>query len=402
MPLWKPYLFVCLLTCFGFVGTAAGQSATCTFLGQEINFPNSVSRIQPLALAQPYSAETEIQVIQHFETLGYADLAQPLIQFRQAHIYDDWIFYQLIRKVANQFAPKAADYAGYTWLKWYLLRTTGYEAAMRANQQTLLLYIQSNETVYGIPCFVRNRRQYVCLNFHDYPGLNLELTPMNWETHQSAEVTRSFSYAVQQIPELPANSYESREVVFPSGKDEFRFELKVNPIVRQIFQNYPATDYARHFNMPLSTGTYASLIPALREQVAHLSREKGLMHLLHFTRYAFLFRPDTDQFGQEKRLSPEQTLLYSESDCEDRAGLFYLLVKEIYQLPMIVVGYPNHVTIAVQLGSAKGDVIHYNGQAYTICEPTPQRKDLKVGQLLPTLRDQPYEVLLTYQPSAPH
>jgi hypothetical protein len=141
------------------------------------------------------------------------------------------------------------------------------------------------------------------------------------------------------------------------------------------------------------------LIPRLKKQLRGLRIEQGLQHLLQFTRYAFLFKPDREQFGKEKRLTPEQTLLYSESDCEDRAALFYYLVKEIYQRPMIVIGFPQHVTIAVDLGKNRGDVISYNGQSYTICEPSPQQKDLKIGELMPNLRSQPYEVLLSYQPS---
>jgi hypothetical protein len=55
----------------------------------------------------------------------------------------------------------------------------------------------------------------------------------------------------------------------------------------------------------------------------------GVDYLMRFTRYAFMFKPDAENFGSEKRLTPEQTLLYPESDCEDRAALFFCLVKEI-------------------------------------------------------------------------
>src|SRR5690606_36171241 len=97
----------------------------------------------------------------------------------------------------------------------------------------------------------------------------------------------------------------------------------------------------------LSRETYNSLIPALKKTVKKMKPRNGVDYLMRFTRYAFLFAPDTEKFGNEKRLSPEQTLLYEESDCEDRAALFFYLVKEIYDLPMIVLAFPSHVTIAV-------------------------------------------------------
>ena len=97
-------------------------------------------------------------------------------------------------------------------------------------------------------------------------------------------------------------------------------------------------------------------------------------------------------------MTPEQTLLYEQSDCEDRVSLFYCLVKEIYDLPMIVLSYPEHITIAVKLDRPVGRPVIYNGQPFTVCEPTPQKKDLPLGHLMPDLRSQPFEVVYAYQP----
>lgn len=119
---------------------------------------------------------------------------------------------------------------------------------------------------------------------------------------------------------------------------------------------------------------------------------------MRFTRYAFLFEKDTEIFGNEKRLSPEETLLYEQSDCEDRAALFFYLVKEIYNLPMIVLVYPRHVTIAVQLDKPVGNPIVYKGKKYSICEPTPQKQDLRIGQRIPALSNTPYEIAYAYNP----
>ncbi|WP_315820150.1 hypothetical protein [Paraflavitalea speifideaquila] len=105
-----------------------------------------------------------------------------------------------------------------------------------------------------------------------------------------------------------------------------------------------------------------------------MSTKNGVDYLMRFTRYAFLFETDSKNFGTEKRLSPEQTLFYEQSDCEDRVALFFYLVKEIYNLPMIVLAYPKHVTIAVQFDKPRGKSIVYNGNKYSICEPTPQKK----------------------------
>jgi hypothetical protein len=90
--------------------------------------------------------------------------------------------------------------------------------------------------------------------------------------------------------------------------------------------------------------------------------------------------------------------LYDRSDCEDRAALFFYLVKEIYNLPMIVLVYPRHVTVAVKFAKPTGQKIMYQGNTYTVCEPTPQYKDLRIGQLPPGLEKLPYEIAYVYAP----
>ncbi|MFY7900047.1 MAG: hypothetical protein ACOVNY_07670 [Chitinophagaceae bacterium] len=172
----------------------------------------------------------------------------------------------------------------------------------------------------------------------------------------------------------------------------------VNQQVQKIFTNYPVVDFESYFNVPMSNITYSSLIPLLKEQVKKMNQVKGIDYLMHFTRYAFAFETDTKIYGKEKRLTPEQTLFNEFSDCEDRAALFFFLVKEIYNLPMIAIAYPTHVTIAVKLPTPLGEPIVYNGQQYSICEPTPQSKNLKIGQAIPALKNSSFEVVYAYNP----
>jgi hypothetical protein len=69
---------------------------------------------------------------------------------------------------------------------------------------------------------------------------------------------------------------------------------------------------------------------------------------------------------------------------------------------MIVVVYPKHVSIAVHFDKAFGKTIEYNGKRFTICEPTPQKKDLKLGEMMPEFRNQHYEIAFAYEPASSH
>jgi hypothetical protein len=42
----------------------------------------------------------------------------------------------------------------------------------------------------------------------------------------------------------------------------------------------------------------------------------------------------------------------------------------------------------------------YNGKAYTVAEPTPQKEDIGLGKSLPSLANTPFEVVYVYDPEA--
>jgi hypothetical protein len=311
---------------------------------------------------------------------------------------NDWLYYQLIRRTAQQISPKAANYYRYTLYKWFLLTKSGYNASLAIGKDRLLFYVQSDDNIYDIPLYNRDGKQYVCLNYHDYGFIDFEKDKI-YETYIDVpEAQKAFSYKVTQMPAFAGEVYREKEIFFAYGQKIRHYKLALNEQVQTMFTNYPEVDFENYFNIPMSDKTYSSLIPALKSDLKKRNQKQGIEYLLQFTRKAFLYANDQKNFGKEKRLSPEQTLLYQYSDCDDRAGLFFYLVKEIYNLPMIVLVYPGHVTIGVKLDKPVGDPIVYKGNQYSICEPTPQAKDLKVGQLARSLKKTPYDVAYAYDP----
>lgn len=329
----------------------------------------------------------------------YQPFIQKLLAYKEQYKLDDWLYFQLIRKTAQQISPKAANYERYTLYKWFMLAKSGYDATLKIGGNRLLLYVQSNENIFEIPYHTKNGKQYVCLNYHDYGSqIDFEKEPFTEVNIQIPEAVNAFSYKVTKLPDFKPQDYAEKELAFNYLDNNYHFKIKMTPQIQTLFANYPVVDYESCFNIPLSKETYASLIPVLKKNMKGLNTKSGVDYLMRFTRYAFLFEKDSDQFGKEKRMTPEQTLLYKQSDCEDRVALFYYLVKEIYQLPMIVLVYPAHVTIAVKFDKPIGKPIVYNGSKYSVCEPTPQSEDLLVGQLLPSLKNQTYEVAFEYKP----
>lgn len=345
---------------------------------------------------------TESSITAFYKSLNsddYDPIIKALLAYKEKFKPDDWLYYQLIRKAAQEISPKMEDYHRYTLYKWYFLTRSGYDALLTASGNYILFYIHCEENTYNIPNRTENGKQYVCLNYHDY-GNNIDFVKNKFTVLPLAVpgTENSFSYKITHLPEFRATDYKEKNLSFSYNENEYNYKVKLNTQIHTLFINYPVVDYALYLNIPLSRETYYSLIPLLKKSVKGMNVRSGVDYLMRFTRYAFLFEPDTEVFGGEKRLSPEQTLLYDQSDCEDRVALFYCLVKEIYNLPMIVLSYPKHVTIAVQFNKPIGKAITYNGNKYSICEPSPQRTDLRIGQLLPELSKEAYEITYVYNP----
>ena len=372
------------------------QNTTIDFYGDSITL--FYKGIKFVDFLPPLSEAGVMDFYAQMDTSHYEGLIAILRQYREMHHPDDWLYYQLIRKTAEAISPKKDNYIRYTLYKWYFLLKSGFDAELAFTGDTLLFFAQCNENIYNVPSHMRNGKEYVCLNYHDYKySAALEARPLRRIIIPVQEGS-PFSYKLSKIPAFKSADYRNREVSFEYQGETYRFMIRTNEQVRNFYANYPVADYKLYFNVPMSQETYNSLIPQLREITDRMSIIKGIDYLMCFTRYAIQYKSDKVSFGQEKRLNPEQTLLYEEGDCEDHSALFFFLVKEIYHLPMLVLTYPMHVTVAVSLDKAHGDPIIYNGEKYYICEPTPQLRDLRIGKVPKKQRAEAYEIVYAYRP----
>ncbi|SDL78573.1 hypothetical protein SAMN04488084_102450 [Pedobacter antarcticus] len=326
-------------------------------------------------------------------------LLDSLKAFRQRFELNDWLYYQLVRKVAQELCPKNEDYNIYTLYKWYFLTAAGFDARLAITGEKLIFYIYNEENIEDIPFFMFDKKKYMCLNIHDFEPFDIHLQPPVPLVLKVPGAVNSFSYRVTRLPDFEPEAYQAKSIDFIYNHRPYHFNIVFNQELKAVFNNYPIVDFASYFNIPLSKATYESLIPLLKNNMSGMGAEQGIDYLMRFTRYAFLYENDQENFGRERRLSPEETLFSPYSDCDDRAGLFFYLVKEIYNLPMIALLYPGHINIAVALPDPKGTFINYKGKSYTVCEPTPQSVDLPLGAFSPALSGASYEVVYVYDPA---
>lgn len=351
-----------------------------------------------VSFSDPLSSDAIQEFYNKLNQSNYQSVLNSLLAYKEKYQLNDWIYYQLIRKTAQEISPKLENYHRYTLYKWFLLAKSGYDARISIGDKLMIFYVRNDENINDIPFFKIGNYKYVCLNYHDYGKIDFEKEKVYPVQVNIGEASKSFSYKVTRMPNFKPETYDEKEIRFNYRSKSYHFQVKLNPEVENIFKNYPGVDFESYFNIPLSHETYQSLIPILKKNTSGMSQKMGVDYLMRFTRYAFLYQDDENNFGKEKRLSPEQTLFSKYSDCDDRAALFFYLVKEIYNLPMIALLYPTHISMAVQFDQTQGKSIIYKGQKYMVCEPTPQDKDLRIGQIASNLEGMNYEVVYQYHP----
>lgn len=349
-----------------------------------------------------FSSQLSSPAIQDFynklNRSNYQSVLKALQAYKEEYQLNDWIYYQLIRKTAERISPKSENYHRYTLYKWFFLSKSGYDARLSIGNNLLIFYVRNDENINDIPFYSIDGNKYMCLNYHDYGRVDFEKDKVFPVEVDIPEARQAFSYKVTRMPDFKPESYKEKDLMFNYRQKSYHFQVKLNPEVENLFANYPGVDFESYFNIPLSHETYRSLIPLLKKNVKGMKQKKGVDYLMRFTRYAFLYQNDESNFGKEKRLSPEQTLFSKYSDCDDRAALFFYLVKEIYNLPMIALLYPTHITMAVQFNKPLTNSIIYEGKKYAVCEPTPQAENLKLGQISNKLKDVAYTVVYQYNP----
>jgi hypothetical protein len=366
---------------------------TIEFCGNQIQFQFEKPELPLLKPALVSQLEMQLNTL----AASTGNAAAAAEKTRNELKLSDWFTYQLIRKIANSIIPKQDDFLGYTLTKASLLKQLGYATLLGWDGANLLLYVKTNDEIYNLPIKVYKSDHYVCINHHDFsfseaiPFSALELIGNN-----NLE-GKPFLFAIEEIPSFPAHETVEKILQYEYKTKTYYAPIRINQNMQQFFINYPVTNYSTQFNIPLNKLTRETLINNLKEQTKGMKTRQGVEFLMHFTRSAFTFANDADFFGREKRLSPEETLLYEKSDCEDRAALFFYLVKELYNLPMLVLAYKDHVNVAVKI-DGKGYTIRHKDTDFTICEPTPQKKSMGIGQISHERKKAPFEIAYAYEP----
>lgn len=333
---------------------------------------------------------------EHFHALSQTDfrpLLRSLGQAKKLFQLNDWLYYQLMRKVLGQL------YEGRSSVEkdlacWFLLSQAGYDTRLAYLEGEAFVYVYSQEAVFEAPVIEDKGRQFVNLtNIRTGGGKQRALYLLNFQPNPQGN---AFSFKLAKLPSLRPREVPVKLRFLFRGQ-WIELDVKADQTIRDFMAEYPLIDESQYLDVPLSSTLSASLLPQLRQLAEGKNEWETAELLAAFTRSCFAYKEDKDYFGYSKPMVAEEVFLYPYSDCEDRSALFIRLAEELLGLPMIVLAYPDHLTVGVALPQTKSGFVRYNSKAYYVCDPTGPVNSDAVGKIPEGYEDTPYEIIKEYK-----
>lgn len=303
-------------------------------------------------------------------------MLQDCLALRQRFQLDDWGYMRMLECITKDIWGGACAEA--VLMQVYLLARSGYWVVPAIRDNRLFMLIEFEETI--------PTGRYVSANGHKYwiGGEPVGDTCSDTRYHFSTGLfPKDGVQASVRQSAMPLLAYSP-----VAGYGNFK-STRYPEVEVKIVSNRNILDYCRDYpilNKQWDYYVYASLSKELKETLypvlqLHMrdkTQKEAVDVLLDFMQTAFLYQEDIVQFGYERPFFGDENFLYSHNDCEDRAILFAILVRELLNMDVALVHFPSgkgvagHVAAAVKFTDedVSGGYFVVNKDKYVICDPT--------------------------------
>lgn len=342
----------------------------------------------------PYPQEREmVAFFKALERTNYNTLLADLQQKQQQFQLNDWLFYDLMKRTISTIIG-AKQPAKVELTCWFLLSKAGFDTRLTYLKGQQFVYVHTRDELFEVPMITENGRNYANLtSIQEKKKTNEALYMLNFVPNNKG---KAFGFYLRRLPLLKPD-IERKNFSFRYKDKLYEAEIDVDRNSADIMQKYPFIDEKQYLQVPFSEVTARSLLPQLQKWVEGLTKVETLELLVSFTRSSFQYREDKEYFGYSKPMIADEVFHYPFSDCEDRSALFFRLVKETLDLPMIIVAFPDHLTIGVALEEEIGDPIPFQGRTYYICDPTGPVNSTDIGVFPSGYRNSSFEIIGNYK-----
>lgn len=361
--------------------TASKAPFSLKFYGADCGLPLTASHRFKLAGIK------EKDVADGWMTLSadkYLPLVTACLSHRDRLKLSDWGYVLFTERLASAFFPPSQLNEA-RLMQMYLLVHSGYKARLARRGNRLVVLLPSEHTVYEYKYLVIDGEKFYLFDKSPASG------PISVYNRKFPN-EQAFSLLFNTLPNLPLKETEPRH--FQSGHDkDVSVDVAVNRNLIDFFNDYPLSSAMEIYPMAsLSAHAKNQLYPALKTSIAGKDRATAANMLLHFVQTALEYATDNEQFGIERPLFGDETLFYPYCDCEDRAILFSILVRELLGLDAVLLHYPGHLATGVCFETdVSGDYVSLDGKRYLVCDPTFIHAD--IGQSMPEFKQTAAEII---------
>ena len=320
-------------------------------------------------------------------------LLNSLLEAKETYELNDYLFYKLARQTLLTVYPEGQDNAREIAL-YGLLADAGFDSRLTFRADRVFVNVYTSEDLFEVPIIDANGRPYAnlsCIEGKCDGRERLFIHPPRPNPRG-----RSFGFQLRNWPNLGVQPI-AKKLKFNYHGIEQDMDVTFDRTMVDIMYDYPFIHEYCYLETPLSPTLQQSLIPQLEGLVANMDQQQALELLVSFTRSAFDYKEDNENFGRSKPMVPEELFGYSFSDCEDRSALFFALVRELLDMPMAVLAYDDHLTIAVGSETIPGDHFTYEGKRYVFCDPTGPKNSSTIGRIPPGYEEKNFQIIGTYR-----
>jgi hypothetical protein len=309
----------------------------------------------------------------------YAVITDCIQYYAQELHWNDWAMALFIRDYAFS---QVSDHNSRASLTWFLLVRMGLEAQVGYARDTLYLMIASDHMLYSVPRF---RGEPGMASYFVTPQMNgSPVTNRSLHTYRAGQISGLKPFELQSdVKPLGIADVVARDFNFMWKSDSLTIRLEFDRNYVRFMEGYPQTEPDIIFNVTASSVFRESAIRAFKPVLEGMAVDEALNFLLRFVQTSFDYKTDTEQFGRQRFMVPDELLHYPYSDCDDRAIMFAWLVRNLLDIPVIGLEYPGHIATAVQFESPIGGKrITFNGLNWLVSDPTYIFAD--IGMAMPS------------------
>lgn len=309
---------------------------------------------------------------------SYLPVISQCVEYRDKLRLGDWGYVLFLEKMTTAFFSSSRLNEA-RLMQMFILTQSGYKVRIARTGERLVLLLPSEEQIFGYSFLTVGRNRYYIL---DKSVQQSKFFVFDREFPKE----QTFSLRIPRLPLLPLRASAPRHL--QSSRDKSLVaDISVNRNLIDFYNDYPLSSrFDMYSNASLSDRVKEQLYPELQKSISGKSPSAAANILLHFVQTSLDYKTDDEQFGTERPLFGDETLFYPYSDCEDRAILYSILVRDLLGLDVVFLGYPAHIATAVCFGSedVAGDYLRIDGSRYTVCDPTYINAD--IGEAMPQFK----------------